>query len=204
MKQIIDVPAGHTVTIKQEGSQLIVETKFVSEAGDEFSTEEKKVSVFDKVKPGDILRTASGDSFFIEGVNRRKAFDAIIVLSYTILTDDGDLEGISNYIYDRFDLVLSTANYVTEPEKQQLFDALRDKYALMWSGKELVNWRARPGDTYFFLTGLARFAPVREAGKRSDDAFYNSGNYFPVSFLTDQRIAEFKEVTAKLFASWRK
>lgn len=203
MKQIIDVPAGHTVTIKQEGSQLIVETKFVSEAGDEFSTEEKKVSVFDKVKPGDILRTASGDSFFIEGVNRRKAFDAIIVLSYTILTADGALEEVSNYTYDRSALVLSTANYVTEPEKQQLFDALRDKYALMWNGKELVNWQADLGGSYWAVSsgGSRKIEDRRDSG---DKGLYSIGNYFPEGFLTDARIAEFREVTSKLFASWRR
>ena len=51
MKQIIDVPAGHTVTIRQEGSQLIVETT---------PPKRQDEQVFIALKDGERLRNVGG------------------------------------------------------------------------------------------------------------------------------------------------
>ena len=55
MKQIIDVPAGHTVTIKQEGSQLIVETT---------PPKKQDEQAFISLKDGERLRNV-GEKFFL-------------------------------------------------------------------------------------------------------------------------------------------
>lgn len=55
MKQTIDVPAGHTVTIKQEGSQLIVETT---------PPKKQDEQAFISLKDGEKLRGV-GEKFFL-------------------------------------------------------------------------------------------------------------------------------------------
>ena len=54
MKQIIDVPAGHTVTIKQEGSQLMVETT---------PPKKQDEQAFISLKDGEKLRTVTSNIF---------------------------------------------------------------------------------------------------------------------------------------------
>ena len=54
MKQIIDVPAGHTVTIRQEGSQIIVETTPPKKQDDQ---------AFISLKDGEKLRTVTSKLF---------------------------------------------------------------------------------------------------------------------------------------------
>ena len=54
MKQIIEVPEGHTVTIKQEGSQLIVETT---------PPKKQDEQAFISLKDGEKLRTVTSNIF---------------------------------------------------------------------------------------------------------------------------------------------
>ena len=54
MKQIIEVPEGHTVTIKQEGSHLIVETT---------PPKKQDEQAFISLKDGEKLRTVTSNIF---------------------------------------------------------------------------------------------------------------------------------------------
>ena len=210
MKKVIDVPVGHTVTIRQEGGQIVIETKLVSKQGVEGAPEEntiEKVSIFDFVKPGDVLKSLSGEFVLFEGVKREKeTFGSTIVVSTASIAFKSSFRGLARRAAECFELrdfKYKNYAYATQSEKQQLFDALRDKYALMWNGKGLVNWRAKPQQTYYILDAEGPLALV-DSPDDADDRLYKSGNYFPEGFLTKARIDQFKKGTSKLFASWRK
>ena len=194
MKQIIDVPEGHTVTITQEGNQLTVETKSIR------ATHKAPLSTaidFGNVREGDILMV--GEVFMLVAGISNEGHTITCISCNPIMRGFGKFDAKTEAGTPFYSL----ARYTTEVEKQQLFDTLRDKYALMWNGKELVNWRAKPQQQYHVLDAEGPLALI-EAHDDADDRLHKSGNYFPEGFLTDKRIAEFKAVTSKLFASWRR
>ena len=194
MKHIIDVPAGHTVTITQEGNQLTVDTMPMR------ATHKAPLCQavdFAKVREGDILMV--GEVFMlVAGISN--GGHTISCISYNpIMRGFGKFDAKP----EAGTTFHSLARYTTEAERQQLFDELRDKYALMWNGKALVNWRAKPQQQYHVLDAEGPLALI-EAHDDADDRLHKSGNYFPEAFLTKEKKDQFKEVTSKLFASWRR
>lgn len=71
----------------------------------------------------------------------------------------------------------------TDKEKKKLFDALT-KQNKRWNAEkkvvEDVRWRAKKGETYYFLTFAAFnvFNATRERNSELDDANYDKCNYF--------------------------
>lgn len=71
----------------------------------------------------------------------------------------------------------------TDDEKQRLFDALA-KQNKRWNAEKKVvedmRWRAKKGETYYFLTFAAFnvFNTTRERNSELDDANYDKCNYF--------------------------
>ena len=194
MKQIIEVPEGHTVTITQEGNQLTVDTMPIR------ATHKSPLCLavdFAKVREGDILMV--GEVFMlVAGISN--GGHTISCISYNpIMRGFGKFDAKT----EAGNTFHSLARYTTEAEKQQLFDELRDKYALMWNGKALVNWRAKPQQQYHVLDAEGPLALI-ETHDDADDRLYKSGNYFPEAFLTKEKKGQFKKETSKLFASWRR
>ena len=69
----------------------------------------------------------------------------------------------------------------TEEEKQELFDALKEK-GLYWNAEEKrvekIRYRAKKYDTYWFIDSSCCARMTAEDGIGIDNEHYESGNYF--------------------------
>ena len=73
----------------------------------------------------------------------------------------------------------------TEEERKKLFDAMA-KEGKRWNAEkkvvEDVRWRAKPGEYYYYISGLPYETPEvsfrQETWSAYDNIDYNRGNYF--------------------------
>lgn len=84
-----------------------------------------------------------------------------------------------------YNKVVDVLRPATDKEKQQLFDALA-KQNMRWNPEkkivENMRWRAKPGEDYYYISGLPDKTPEvsfrQETCSAQDDMDYNRGNYF--------------------------
>lgn len=91
-----------------------------------------------------------------------------------------------NYlIYNAFITNLGDIRPATEEERKKLFDAMA-KEGKRWDPEkkivENVRWRAKPGEYYYYISGLPDKTPEvsfrQETCSAQDNMDYNRGNYF--------------------------
>ena len=210
MKHVIEVPAGHTVQISRHRNRVTVEsaesTNQLSPVGGIKltgvpSATEEVINVgvemfgFNELTPGDVVsfKTLVGSewksTFAVKGTYNR----------YTVtLTDDRQLRLGSDC------LVPYKCRKATPAEREEFLNNLRDWYALtITETGELVNWRAKRRDRYYYLNYVALPEYDVEGLHDLDNETNDLGNYFPEGFLTVERLSEYKATVQKLFNKWR-
>lgn len=88
----------------------------------------------------------------------------------------------------------------TEEEKQELFDALKEK-DLYWNAEEKrvekIRYRARTHDSYWFIDSRFCVQGTTEEEMDIDDKHYESGNYFRTKEDADRFLEIFRESLRK-------
>ena len=163
MKHEINVPEGCKVISVETTNEMVV-VKFEKDEP--------------KFKENDIVTCERDGNKWIAIYKSEKdttSFDAKVVYS----------------IADRyFSKVEDYANYgdscrlSTDSEKQLLFDKLKAK-CLMFDGENVVRWRGKLGDDYYYVDSDNIVACEEEDDFAADDRRYNSGNYFPTKEMAE-------------------
>jgi len=91
----------------------------------------------------------------------------------------------------------------TIEEEKNLIEALRLQKSLMWDGEKLINWVPRMGETYLSFDFDCTQMALEYSGRKVDVLLAKAGNVFPVGFLTEEKISQFKKTIMDLFDSWR-
>lgn len=179
----IKLQCGDTITIP-EGCKAIVKDGSVV-----FEREQK-------FKDGDIL-------VGVEKNHRHNAFifkrtDDTGRHSYYVGIDAGNQLSIcenSDYRWCGGEL-----SYATEEEKQQLFDAMKEK-GLQWNAEEKrvekIRWRAKKGYIYHRLTCYLRSINERDDYQTWDQKCHDSYNYFHTEEQTKEAAKRVKETLRK-------
>ena len=216
MKHVIEVPAGHTVQISRHGNRVTVEsaesTNQLSPVGGSklvgvpASTEEVINVEADTQKvhePGTVLVWAYRKPY----TENEKLREFIVYGAEGKIACTLDSEKVlkikpDGYHSDRF--AMRTVKPATPAEREEFLNNLRDWYALtITETGELVNWRAELRGKYYYLNYVALPEYDVEGLHDLDNQSHDLGNYFPESFLTDERLAEYKATVQKLFNTWR-
>ena len=209
MKHVIEVPAGHTVQISRRGNRVTVESAestnqlspvggiklsgVSSPMGDYINFGEE--FGINALVPGDVVSFKTlvnsewRTTFAVKGTLNRYSVS---------LTEDRTLLLGSNC------LVPCYVRKASPKEREEFLNNLRDWYALtITETGELVNWRAKRRDKYYYLNYVALPEYDVEGLHDLDNETNDLGNYFPEGFLTDERLAEYKATVQKLFNKWR-
>lgn len=91
----------------------------------------------------------------------------------------------------------------TIEEEKNLIEALRLQKSLMWDGEKLINWVPIMGETYLSFDFDCTQMALEYSGRKVDVLLAKAGNVFPVGFLTEEKISQFKSTVMDLFDSWR-
>lgn len=216
MKHVIEVPAGHTVQISRHGNRVTVES---AESNDQLSpvgglklagvpseTEEVTNAGVDAPKtyePGTVLVWSMRKTY----TTKERIREFIVFGSDNKIACTLDSEKVlkikpDGYHSDRF--AMRTAKPATPAEREKFLNNLRDWYSLtITETGELVNWRAKRRDKYYYLNYVALPEYDVEGSHDLDNESNDLGNYFPEGFLTDERLSEYKSTVQKLFNKWR-
>lgn len=214
MKHVIEVPAGHTVQISRRGNRVTVESAESNDqlspvgglkfAGAPSATEEViKMTEPKEYEPGTVL-VWSMRKPYTEGT---RITEFIVYGSDNRPTCTLDSEKVlkvnpEGYHSDWY--AIRTAKIATPAEREEFLANLRDWYALtITETGELVNWRAKRRDKYYYLNYVACPEYDVEGLHDLDNETNELGNYFPEGFLTDERLTEYKATVQKLFNKWR-
>ena len=83
-------------------------------------------------------------------------------------------------------LCFSFIRLATDSEKQLLFDKLKEK-CLMFDGKDVVRWRAKPIESYYSIFGSGIISLFKDSyiADSEHERKYNSGNYFPTREMAE-------------------
>ena len=216
MKHVIEVPAGHTVQISRRGNRVTVES---AESRDQLSpvggftlggapsaTEEvinAGVEAPKVYKPGTVLVWAYRKPY----TENEKLREFIVYASDNKIACTLDSEMVlkinpEGYHSDWY--AMQNAKPATPAEREEFLNNLRDWYALtITETGELVNWRAKRRDRYYYLNYVALPEYDVEGLHDLDNETNDLGNYFPEGFLTVERLTEYKATVQKLFNKWR-
>ena len=202
MKHVIEVPAGHTVLVTREGLNLVIESH-------ESSDGENRVISMDNVQ--DLTRaSAATEKVHEPGTVLVKQLCTGSPLLFAVVGPNGKITtALSNtkkltHEPDGIHLFRFTVYETTPAELEEFLNNLRDWYALtITKTGELVNWRAKRRDKYYYLNYVALPEYDVEGLHDLDNETNDLGNYFPEGFLTDERLAEYKATVQKLFNKWR-
>ena len=216
MKHVIEVPAGHTVQISRHGNRVTVESAEnrdqlspvggIKLAGAPSATEEVINVVVEapKVyKPGTVLVWAYRKPY----TENEKLREFIVYGSDNRPTCTLDSEKVlkinpEGYHSDWY--AIRTAKIATPAEREEFLQNLCEWYSLtITETGELVNWRAKRRDRYYYLNYVALPEYDVEGSHDLDNESNDLGNYFPEGFLTDERLSEYKATVQKLFNKWR-
>ncbi len=208
MKHVIEVPAGHTVQISRHGNRVVLESAESTNrlspvgglklAGVPSATEEVTNVGVDAPKahePGTVLVWVYRKPY----TENEKLREFIVYGSDNRPTCTIDSEKVLKvnpvgYHSDRY--AVRTAKIATPAEREEFLNNLRDWYALtITETGELVDWRAKEGQPYYFISTEGNRSNCREG--------WGTGNYFPEGFLTDERLSEYKATVQILFSKWR-
>ena len=216
MKHVIEVPAGHTVQISRRGNRVTVEsaesTNQLSPVGGlklagASTTAEGAVNVGVDVpkvhEPGTILVWSMRKPY----TTNERIREFIVFGSDNKIACTLDSEKILKVKPDGYRsdwYAMQNAKPATPAEREEFLNNLRDWYALtITETGELVNWRAKRRDKYYYLNYVALPEYDVEGLHDLDNETNDLGNYFPEGFLTDERLAEYKSTVQKLFNKWR-
>lgn len=212
MKHVIEVPAGHTVQISRHGNRVTVES---AESRDQLSPVGGIKLAGVSAEEGEIINMPPIPKVYEPGI--------VVVWSYR--NPYPSSESIKTFLAFGPDNAPSVrlnserklevnpklseqpqnyARQATPAEREEFLNNLRDWYALtITETGELVNWRAKRRDKYYYLNYVA-LPEYDVEGLHDLDSESNAlGNYFPEGFLTDERLAEYKATVQKLFSKWR-
>lgn len=211
MKHIIEVPAGRTVQISRRGNRVTVES---AESNDQLCpvcgfkltgapsvTEEVIKMTEPKVyEPGTVVVWSYRKPYTSnESIKTFLAFGPDNAPSVR-LNSERKLE-VNPKLSEQ---PQNYARQATPSEREEFLNNLRDWYALtITETGELVNWRAKRRDKYYYLNYVARPEYDVEGLHDLDNETNELGNYFPEGFLTDERLTEYKATVQKLFNQWR-
>ena len=216
MKHVIEVPAGHTVQISRRGNRVTVESAESTNqlspvgglklAGVPFATEEvinAGVEAPKVYEPGTVLVWAYRKPYTENEKTREFIVCGADGKQSCLLTSEKVLKvNPEGYHSDWY--AIRTAKIATPAEREEFLNNLRDWYALtITETGELVNWRARRRDKYYYLNYVALREYDVEGLFDLDNETTDLGNYFPEGFLTDERLTEYKATVQKLFNKWR-
>lgn len=85
----------------------------------------------------------------------------------------------------QYDASFDTIRLSNEEEKQLLFDKLKER-CLMFDGKDVVRWRCKKDDEYWFVSVTSEIKKTQDYfNGRWDDCTYGVGNYFPTRELAE-------------------
>ena len=165
MKHEINVPEGCKVVSVEI---ISVET-----------TDKMVVVKFEKEEP----EFKENDIVFLDSVESVMIFDYI---------DDSDVihtkcfySTLQNKLSTKTINVCGKMRLATDSEKQLLFDKLKEK-CLMFDGKDVVRWRCKKGDEYWFVSVTSEIKKTQDNfNGRWDDCTYGVGNYFPTRELAE-------------------
>ena len=216
MKHVIEVPAGHIVQISRQGNRVVLESAEnrdqlspvggIKLAGAPAATEEVINVGVDSPKahePGTVLVWAYRKPY----TENEKIREFIVYGSEgkqsCILTSEKELR-LSPEGYHLEKLGIVAPKIATPAEREEFLNNLRDWYSLtITETGELVNWRAKRRDKYYYLNYVALPEHDVEGLHDLDNETNDLGNYFPEGFLTDERLFEYKVTVQKLFNKWR-
>ena len=84
----------------------------------------------------------------------------------------------------------------TDPEKQLLFDKLKEK-CLMFDGKDIVRWRAKDMADYYIVYPTGEVGCTQDYGDEGEKMINEAGNYFPTEELAEQFQKQYLELLDK-------
>lgn len=224
MKHVIEVPAGHTVQISRRGNRVTVESAESNDqlspvgglkfAGAPSATEEviNMDLVTPKVyAPGIVVVYAPGIvvvwEFRKPFTENEKLREFIVYGSDnkpTCMLDSEKVLKVNPVGFRSNQYAIRTSRIATPAEREEFLNNLRDWYALTINESgELVNWRAKRRDKYYYINYVACPEYDVEGLHDLDNETNGLGNYFPEGFLTAERLTEYKATVQKLFNKWR-
>ena len=144
------------------------------------TTDKMVVVKFEKEEP----EFKENDIVFLDSVESVMIFDYI---------DDSDVihtkcfySTLQNKLSTKTINVCGKMRLATDSEKQLLFDKLKDK-CLMFNGKDVVRWRAKPIESYYSIFGSGIISLFKDSyiADSEHERKYNSGNYFPTKEMAE-------------------
>ena len=91
-------------------------------------------------------------------------------------------------------------SYATEEEKQQLFDAMKEK-GLQWNAEEKrvkkIRWRAKYGEKYFTTSIYGQIRSFYDRNEEYDNTHYDAYAYFHTEEQTEEDARRVKETLRK-------
>ncbi len=165
MKHEINVPEGCKVVSVETTDEMVV-VKFEKDEP--------------KFKENDIVYTVYNNHPCISIINFFESYSfCSIKTKYSFDVDLNTLDCDPTYAYE-------TIRLATDSEKQLLFDKLKEK-CLMFDGKNIVRWRAKPIESYYSIFGSGIISLFKDSyiADSEHERKYNSGNYFPTRELAE-------------------
>lgn len=175
MKQTFEIPDGcNRVTIEQQGNKIV--TTFEPE-----------------FKDGDITCTKNG-------IHILKNIDGFEHHYYCALYNG---EVFYNKTFNTFEAI-NSLRHATEPEKQQLFDALA-KEGKQWNSEkkciediEPKRWRAKYNERCWIITDTFSVIDQYDIYCGINDIRYEIGNYFKTKEQAEEAVEKMKELLKQI------
>lgn len=147
-------------------------------------------------KRGDYLRVINplvGATFIFKEL-RKGADNKDVITSFCTYFADGKwhLNGDDSLGY------LEGVRYATKKEIEEFNKCLAEVHYLKWNPEkecmESTRWRANKGEKYWYVDNTGNVYSLRERNDRTDEAYYQYGNYFKTEEEAQEKANEIKYI----------